>query len=142
MSTINTSSVRIAPLTYTPAQSASEKNTQVSSKTDSKDTGVNLLGKTLQKPGAAPAAPTESSDSGSAREQAIKQLQEQIKETQKTLERQQAMLSAAQNSRAPDEEKAAQVMSIQQQIAGTMAQLNAQQGALLELMKGTVKTTA
>lgn len=142
MSTINTSSVRIPPLTYTPAESASEKSTKVSGKKDLADSGVNRLGNTLQKPGAAPPAPTQSSDSGSVREQLVKQLQEQIKETQKMLQRQQAMLSAAQNSGAPDDEKATQVMSIQQQIAGTTAQLNAQQAALLELMKGSVKTTA
>jgi hypothetical protein len=52
------------------------------------------------------------------------------------------MLAAAQNSKASDQEKAAQVMALQQQISGTMAQLGAQQASLLSLMKVRVDTTA
>ncbi|OQR32860.1 hypothetical protein BWR59_11445 [Pseudomonas sp. Bc-h] len=69
-------------------------------------------------------------------------MQEQIKQTQKMLEQQQQQLAAAQSSKAPEQEKAAQVMAIQQQISGTMAQLGAQQASLMELMKGSVNTTA
>jgi hypothetical protein len=55
-------------------------------------------------------------------------------------------LAAAQQSKAPEEIKAQQVMAIQQQISGTTAELGAEQGALMQMMqaqaKGSVDTTA
>lgn len=72
----------------------------------------------------------------------ITQLQEQIKQVQKQLEQQQAQLAAAMNSKASDQEKAQRAMAIQQQIAGTTAQLISLQGALLQALKGSVNTTA
>ncbi|HXR01875.1 MAG TPA: hypothetical protein VN798_15915 [Pseudomonas sp.] len=134
MTTINTSSLSA----YSSVFTAGLKNDE-STKSDATTANVSLRGNVYQEPGAkvgetqAPASP---------REQMIKQLQEQIKQTQKILTQQQQQLAVAMNSKASDQEKAAQVMAIQQQIAGTMAQLTAQQAALLELMKGTVSTTA
>ncbi|WP_296262117.1 MULTISPECIES: hypothetical protein [unclassified Pseudomonas] len=136
MTTINTSSLSA----YSSVFTAGFKNDE-SAKSDATTANVSLRGnvyhdpqaKGADKAGDEPASPTD---------QAIKQLQEQIKQTQKILQQQQAQLAVAQNSKAPDEEKAQQVMAVQQQIASTMAQLNAQQAALLELMKGTVSTTA
>jgi predicted ribosome quality control (RQC) complex YloA/Tae2 family protein len=134
MTTINTSSLSA----YSSVFTAGLKNAE-STKSDATTANVSLRGNVYQEPGAkvgetqAPASP---------REQMIKQLQEQIKQTQKILTQQQQQLAVAMNSKASDQEKAAQVMAIQQQIAGTMAQLTAQQAALLELMKGTVSTTA
>ena len=134
MTTINTSSLSA----YSSVFTAGLKNDE-STRSDATTANVSLRGNVYQEPGAkvgetqAPASP---------REQMIKQLQEQIKQTQKILTQQQQQLAVAMNSKASDQEKAAQVMAIQQQIAGTMAQLTAQQAALLELMKGTVSTTA
>lgn len=131
MTTINTSSLSV----YSSAFTAALKNDE-STKSDAATANVNLLGNVYKGTGKADEQPLSPS------EQAIEQLQEQIKQTQKLLQQQQAQLAVAQNSKAPEEEKAQQVMAVQQQIAGTMAQLNAQQAALLELMKGTVSTTA
>ncbi|TDV60873.1 hypothetical protein [Pseudomonas sp. LP_7_YM] len=136
MTTINTSSLSA----YSSVFTAALKNDE-STKGDAATVNVNLRGSVYKDPqakgtGRADEQPSSPSD------QAIEQLQEQIKQTQKILQQQQAQLAVAQNSKAPEEEKAQQVMAVQQQIAGTMAQLNAQQAALLELMKGTVSTTA
>jgi Tfp pilus assembly protein FimV len=76
------------------------------------------------------------------REQMIKQLQQQIKEVQKQLQEQQKQLAAVQHSKMPDMEKAQQVNAISQQIATTTSQMMALQASLLELMKGSVNTTA
>jgi predicted ribosome quality control (RQC) complex YloA/Tae2 family protein len=135
MTTINTSSLS----TYSSAFSVGFKNDE-STKSDATTASVNLRGNVYEEPKAAGASKSEGG--GTPREQAIKQLQEQIKQTQKMLEQQQQQLAAAQSSKAPEQEKAAQVMAIQQQISGTMAQLGAQQASLMELMKGSVNTTA
>jgi hypothetical protein len=135
MTTINTSSLSA----YSSVFSAGVKN-DGTPKSDATNASVNLRGNVYQSPGASKSGEAESG--GSPQEQVIKQLQEQIKQTQKVLQQQQQQLAVAMNSKAPEQEKAAQVMSIQQQISGTMAQLSTQQAALLELMKGTVKTTA
>ena len=135
MTTINTSSLSA----YSSVFSAGVKNDE-STKSDATTASVNLRGNVYQSPGASKSGEAESG--GSPQEQVIKQLQDQIKQTQKILQQQQQQLAVAMNSKAPEQEKAAQVMSIQQQISGTMAQLSAQQAALLELMKGTVNTTA
>ncbi|SER68499.1 hypothetical protein SAMN03159444_04774 [Pseudomonas sp. NFACC02] len=135
MTTINTSSLSA----YSSVFSAGVKN-DGSAKSDATTASVNLRGNVYQSPGASKSGEAESG--GSPQEQVIKQLQDQIKQTQKILQQQQQQLAVAMNSKAPEQEKAAQVMSIQQQISGTMAQLSAQQAALLELMKGTVNTTA
>jgi hypothetical protein len=134
MTTINTST--LSP--YSNSLTVTLKNDQ-STKSDGVSTTVSLRGNVYTEPGQK--AGTDEPPM-SPREQMIKQLQEQIKETQKMLQQQQQQLAAAANSKAPEQEKAAQVMAIQQQISGTMAQLAAQQAALLELMKGTVSTTA
>jgi len=135
MTTINTSSLSA----YSSAFTVGFKNDE-STKSDATSVSVNLRGNVYQEPKAAGAG---KADGGStSREQMIKQLQEQIKQTQKVLEQQQQQLAAVQSSKAPEQEKAAQLMAIQQQISGTMAQLNTQQAALLELMKGSVSTTA
>jgi predicted ribosome quality control (RQC) complex YloA/Tae2 family protein len=134
MTTINTSTLSPYANPFTVAL----KNDQAT-KSDVVTASVNLRGTAYTEPGKkageaeAPQWP---------REQMIKQLQDQIKETQKVLEQQQQQLAAALNSKAPEQEKAAQVMAIQQQIAGTMAQLTALQASLLELMKGSVSTKA
>ncbi|MFK3798698.1 MULTISPECIES: hypothetical protein [unclassified Pseudomonas] len=129
MTTINTSSLSPYPTAFTTAVRNDE-----STKSEATTVNVNLRGNVYE--------PPKADDSGMTREQMIKQLQEQIKETQKMLEQQQQQLAAAQASKVSEEEKATQVMAIQQQIAGTTARLAAQQAALLELMKGTVNTTA
>lgn len=130
MTTINTSSLSAYSSVFTTAVRNDE-----STKSDATSVDVNLRGNVYQTPKA-------EEGGGTPREQMIKQLQEQIKETQKMLEQQQQQLAAAQASKAPEQEKSAQVMAIQQQIAGTTARMAAQQAALLELMKGTVSTTA
>ena len=135
MTTINTSSLSA----YSSVFTAGFKNDE-SSKSDATAASVNLRGNVYQSPSASKSGEAESA--GTPREQAIKQLQEQIKQTQKILQQQQQQLAVAQSSKAPDQEKATQVLAIQQQISGTMSQLSAQQAALLELMKGTLKTTA
>lgn len=133
MTTINTSSLSA----YSSAFTVGFKNDE-STKSDATTASVNLRGNVYQEPKAAGAG----SEASTPREQMIKQLQEQIKQTQKMLEQQQQQLAAVQSSKAPEQEKAAQLMAIRQQISGTMAQLNTQQAALLELMKGSVSTTA
>jgi flagellar motor switch/type III secretory pathway protein FliN len=135
MTTINTSSLGA----YSSAFTVGFKNDE-STKSDATTASVNLRGNVYQEPKAAGAG--KSGEASTPREQMIKQLQEQIKQTQKMLEQQQQQLAAVQSSKAPEQEKAAQLMAIQQQISGTMAQLNTQQAALLELMKGSVSTTA
>jgi vacuolar-type H+-ATPase subunit I/STV1 len=100
---------------------------------------VNLRGNIYEEPQVAGARDTEG---GTPIEQAIKQLQEQIEQTQKTLLQQQQQLAVAQSSKAPEQEKAQKVMAIEQQISGTMAQLNSLLGALMELMKDSVNITA
>jgi vacuolar-type H+-ATPase subunit I/STV1 len=134
MTTINTSTLSpyAHPLTVA-------LKTDQSAKSDAVSASVNLRGNVYTEPGKKAG---EAQVPESPREQMIKQLQEQIKQTQKILEQQQQQLAAALNSKAPEQEKAAQVMAIQQQIAGTMAQLGAQQAALLELMIGSVNTKA
>jgi septal ring factor EnvC (AmiA/AmiB activator) len=129
MTTINTSSLAH----YAPAFSAGVKASDDATKSESATATVDLKG----------AAATEKlQGSLTTKDQMIKQLQDQIKQTQKMLQQQQQQLAVAQNSKASEQEKATQVMAIQQQISGTNAQLAAQQAALLELMKGTVSTTA
>jgi len=135
MTTINTSSLGAYSSVFTAAI-----KTDDSAKSDAKAASVELRGNVYGD--AKASGPSESGDAPSMKEQMIKQLQEQIEQTQKILEQQQAMLAAAQNSKASDEERAAQVMAIQQQISGTMAQLGAQQASLLNLMKVKVDTTA
>jgi Tfp pilus assembly protein FimV len=135
MTTINTSSLGAYSSVFTAAV-----KTDDSTKTDAKTASVELRGNVYGDSKAAGA--TESGDAPSMKEQMIKQLQEQIQQTQKMLQQQQAQLAAAQGSKAPDELKGAQVMAIQQQISGTMAQLGALQASLLNLMKVKVDTTA
>ena len=82
------------------------------------------------------AAPT------SIKEQIIQQLKEQIEQVEKQLQQQQQQLAAAQNSKGSEQEKMQRIMAIQQQISGTMAQLTALQGSLMEAMAVPVNTTA
>lgn len=136
MTTITTSSLSA----YSSVISAGFKNDEPT-KNDATATNVRLRVNVYKDPQATGAGKADDAAT-SPQEQAIKQLQEQIKQTEKVLQQQQAQLAAAQHSNAPEQEKAQQVMAIQQQIAGTMAQLNAQQAALLELMKDSISTTA
>jgi Tfp pilus assembly protein FimV len=135
MTTINTSSLGAYSSVFTAAV-----KTDDSAKIDAKAASVELRGNVFDDPKAGGAS--QSGDAPSMKEQMIKQLQEQIQQTQKVLQQQQAQLAAAQNSKGSDQERAAQVMAIQQQISGTMAQLGAQQASLLNLMKVSVDTTA
>jgi Tfp pilus assembly protein FimV len=135
MTTINTSSLSAYSSVFTVGV-----KTEGSAKSDATTASIDLRGNVIEDPKAAGAS--QSGDAPSMKEQMIKQLQEQIEQTQKILQQQQAMLAAAQNSKASDQEKAAQVMALQQQISGTMAQLGAQQASLLSLMKVRVDTTA
>ncbi|MBC3949356.1 FlxA-like family protein [Pseudomonas folii] len=141
MTTINTSSLGLYPatLTATIKSNADAK----ASETESGDSvpskiNVDLRGNVYQtddtKAGAA--APSSPAD------EAIANLQKQIKEVQKQLLREQQQLAAAQNSKGSETEKASRIMAIQQQISGTSAQLATLQASLLELMKGNIKTTA
>ena len=133
MTTINTSSLGAYSSVFTAAV-----KTDDSAKSDAKAASVELRGNVYGDPQAS--GPSESGDAPSMKEEMIKQLQ--IARTQKMLQQQQAQLAAAQGSKAPDELKATQVMAIQQQISGTMAQLGALQASLLNLMKVKVDTTA
>jgi len=136
MTTINTSSLSLYSSTFTTGLRTDEP-----AKNESGTVDVNLRGsvyKTAEADGAGKGEATASSPL----EQAIKQLQEQIKETQKRLQELQQQLAAAQASKGDEHIKAQQVMAIQQQISGAMAQLGAQTAALLEMMKGTINTTA
>lgn len=135
MTTINTSSLSA----YSSVFTAGFKNDQ-SSKSEATTTSVNLRGNVYKTPEAAGAGKAQ--EGSTPREQMIKQLQEQIKQAQKTLQQQQQQLAAVQASKASDQEKAQQAMAIQQQIANTTAQITTLQGSLLELMKGSVSTTA
>ena len=135
MTTINTSSLGAYSSVFTAAV-----KTDDSTKSDAKTASIDLRGNVYDDPKAASAGG--SGDAPSMKESMIKQLQEQIQQTQKMLQQQQAQLAAAQGSKAPDEQKAAQVMALQQQISGTMAQLGAQQASLMNLMKVSVDTTA
>jgi Tfp pilus assembly protein FimV len=135
MTTINTSSLGAYSSVFTAAV-----KTDDATKSDVKAASVELRGNVYGDSKAS--AATESGDAPSMKEEMIKQLQEQIERTQKILQQQQAQLAAAQGSKAPDELKATQVMAIQQQISGTMAQLGALQASLLNLMKVKVDTTA
>jgi predicted ribosome quality control (RQC) complex YloA/Tae2 family protein len=135
MTTINTSSLGTSSSVFPVGV-----KTDDSQNSDITSVSVNLHGDVFKTTNGADKAG--SSEGLTPAEQAIKQLLEQIKETQKRLLEQQQQLSAAQNSKLPEPGKGQQVMAIQQQISGTMAQLASQQAALLELMKGTLKTTA
>lgn len=141
MTTINTSSLGLYPATLTATiksnADAKAAETQSGEAPPSK-LSVELRGNVYQtdETKAAEAAPTSPAD------QAIANLQKQIKEVQKQLLRQQQQLAAAQNSKGTDIEKATRIMAIQQQISGTTSQLATLQAALLDLMKGSVKTTA
>ncbi len=134
MTTINTSSLSAHSSLFTIAFRNDDSNPGDSSKV-----AANLRGNIDHEPQVDGASDTEG---GTPIEQAIRQLQEQIKQTQKTLLQQQQQLAAAQNSKAPEQEKAQKVTAIEQQISGTMAQLNSLLGALMELMKGSVNVTA
>ena len=127
MTTINTSSLGFYSSVF-----ATGVKTDDSKASDATSVSVDVRGVT-SKAGA--------SEGLSPSQQAIQQLQDQIKEAQKRLLEQQKQLAAAQNSKLPETEKAQQVMAIQQQITTTMAQVSTLQGALLELMKGSVSTT-
>lgn len=134
MTTINTSSLSPYPSAFT----AGFKNDE-STKTDATTATVNLRGNVYQTPEASGAGKAEGG--GTPRDQMIKQLQEQIKQAQKMLQQQQ-QLAAVHASKASDQEKAQQAMAIEQQMANTNAQITSLQGSLLELMKGSVDTTA
>lgn len=135
MTTINTSS--LSP--YASAFTAGFKNDE-STNTDATTATVNLRGNVYQTPEASGAGKAEGG--GTPRDQMIKQLQEQIKQAQKMLQQQQQQLAAVHASKASDQEKAQQAMAIEQQMANTNAQITSLQGSLLELMKGSVDTTA
>ncbi|MFJ3484890.1 hypothetical protein ACIPL1_16100 [Pseudomonas sp. NPDC090202] len=129
MTTINVGSLSAYSSTFT----AGFKNDE-STKSEAVTASANLSGAVPE---------SKSSTVGSTtREQMIKQLQEQIKEVQKTLQEQQKRLAAVQHSKLSEQEKAQQAAAISQQIANTTSQLMALQASLLELMKGTVNTTA
>lgn len=140
MTTINTSSLGLYPATLT---ATIKSNADKASETQSGDSvpskiNVDLRGNVYQTDDAKAGAAGPSSPA----DQAIANLQKQIKEVQKQLLREQQQLAAAQNSKGSETEKASQIMAIQQQISGTSAQLATLQASLLELMKGKLKTTA
>lgn len=128
MTTINTSSLGFYSSVFTTGVKTDDSQSK-----DITSVSVNLRGATT-KAGA--------SEDLSPSQQAIQQLQDQIKEAQKRLLEQQKQLAVTQNSRLPEPEKGQQVMAMQQQVTATMAQVSTLQGALLELMKGSVSTTA
>ncbi|WP_095094299.1 FlxA-like family protein [Pseudomonas sp. Irchel 3A5] len=141
MTTINTSSLGLYPatLTATIKSNADAKASETQSADEaSGKINVDLRGNVYQTDDtkAAAAAPSSPAD------EAIANLQKQIKEVQKQLLREQQQLAAAQNSKGSETEKASRIMAIQQQISGTSAQLATLQASLLELMKGNIKTTA
>ncbi|GAB7532162.1 hypothetical protein PS3A_45770 [Pseudomonas sp. 3A(2025)] len=75
-------------------------------------------------------------------EEMIEQIKKQIEQTEKQLEQQRAQLAAVQSSKADEQTKAQQVMAIQVQIAATSANLQTLQGSLLQLIGGSIDTTA
>lgn len=134
---INTSSLN----TYTPTLTATfkAKDAAVAADTATSDAAkinVDMSGTAAAGDSGEAAAPT------SIKEQIIQQLKEQIEQVQKQLEQQQQQLAAAQNSKGSEQEKLQRIMAIQQQIAGTTAQLTALQGSLLQAMAVPIKTTA
>ncbi len=134
---INTSSLS----TYTPTLTAAfkPKDATVAADDTSGDAAklnVDMSGTAATGDSGEAAAPT------SIKEQIIQQLKEQIEQVEKQLQEQQQQLAAAQNSKGSDQEKMQRIMAIQQQISGTMAQLTALQGSLLEAMAVPIKTTA
>ena len=141
MTTINTSSLSLYSSPFTLASKADQDKANA----DATTVGVNLKA-TVSKPAQNTNGSGAKSSGGSPAEQAIEQLKERIKETQKRLQEQMKQLAAAQQSKAPEEIKAQQVMAIQQQISGTTAELGAEQAALMQMMqaqaKGSVNTTA
>ena len=89
------------------------------------------------------AGAAETSKATTPKEQMIEQLKEQIEQVQKQLQQQQAQLAAIQNSKGSEQDKAQRMMALQQQIAGTLAQLTALQGALMQaITTPSVDTTA
>lgn len=110
-----------------------------STKSDTASASVNLRGNVYTEPGQKSG---EAQKPLSPHELLLKQLQDQIKQTQAIIQQLQQQLAMAQASKAPAEEKAAQVMAVQQQIADTMVQLGSQQAALIKVMTGNLHTTA
>jgi len=141
MSTINTSSLSL----YSSRLTLASKADQDKANPDATTVGVNLKA-TVSKPAQNTNGSASKSSGGTPVEQTIAQLKERIKETQKRLQEQMQQLAAAQQSKAPEALKAQQVMAIQQQISGTLAELGAEQSALMQMLqaaaKGGVNTTA
>lgn len=127
--------------TYTPTLTTSFKSKDETVDADAKSgdftkLGVDMSGTAAADDSSETAAPT------SIKEQIIQQLKEQIEQVEKQLQQQQQQLAAAQNSKGSEQEKLQRIMAIQQQISGTMAQLTALQGSLLEAMAVPINTTA
>lgn len=141
MVTINTSSLGAYSSVFAGGvKTAADSKVDESKSGESTSVSVELRGNVFKVDG-------EDSKAGAAAasnptQEAIERLQKEIKETRKLLLREQQQLAAAQSSKAPEQEKASRIMAIQQQIAGTQAQLATQQAALMTLMKGSVSTTA
>lgn len=138
MTTINTSSLNAYSSALTLAVKTKEADTAGVS-------GVSAEKKTVQV-SLAPAEVKKTSGAGgtkSATDETIEKLQEQIKQTEKQMAALQAQLAATEGGSGTPEEKAQRVMALQMQIATTSATLQAQQGALLQLLtSGGVNTTA
>lgn len=141
MVTINTSSLAAYSSVYTGGiKTAADSKVDESKSGEASTVSAELRGNVLKTDG----EDTKAGAAGASNpiQEAIERLQKEIKETRKLLLREQQQLAAAQNSKAPEQEKASRIMAIQQQIAGTQAQLMSQQAALMTLIKGTVSTTA
>jgi hypothetical protein len=78
----------------------------------------------------------------SAKQAMIDQLKKQIEALEKTLTQQQQQLQAVQTRKMDQHAKEQQAMLIQGQISGTMTQIQSLQSSLMELLSGSVNTTA
>jgi len=134
---INTSSLS----TYTPILKTAIKSGDETVAADAKSSDATKLSLDMSGTAAADES-TEATAPKTIKEQIIQQLKEQIEQVEKQLQQQQQQLAAAQNSKGSEQEKLQRIMAIQQQISGTMAQLTALQGSLLQAMAVSVKTTA
>ena len=135
MTSINTTSLSLysSALTVRPS-------TDTTQATDAEPGSVKLQGNLFKSVSAT--GETGGAPATNPVEEAIKQLKERIKEAQKQLKEQQEQLAAVMNSRMSEQEKAQRVMAIQQQIAGTLGLLAGLQASLMEMVKGSIKTTA
>lgn len=137
MTTINTSSLS----NYSSAFAVAVKKPEAAQTDETKTSEATSVSADLS--GAKVGGASNSKSTASTpTEEMIEQIKKQIEQTEKQLEQQRAQLAAVQSSKADEQTKLQQAMAIQTQIAATSASLQTLQGSLLQLIGGSINTTA